>query len=864
MPKMLLSFMLFALAGAPAQADQLVPQELWHGTVPLSALTSFRVLYQFFGRDIVVLPAAEYGDEGAGAVYEPRGTDIFMHPAWRGGAGWTAVEYGLRLPERLSARLRFSVGLDQAAVGQSDGVTFRVYVGPYEKRKILWENHVAGPPTDEVEVDLSEYSGREIVLGLETHPGPDKSTAYDWAMWYGPRLLIGEKPATRPLREVDRRRLQLLYRSGLRPYVNDSGTVVPCAGPMKTQTRLRELGPNAWRFEVIGTVGDSSAMSWRVAYDCDFSDGRLSGLKLTDGDGSAWQPCRGGGIEVKVGNQNFRPESDLVKRELVEARREGDTVVAKYRYTAAGHTVEWQMAARLTGPYLEIEASAPESSQGITGFSWGRPYGFRLGRLISLPYMHWGQVWQIDRGFLTVVPDLWHSSATAVAGDGVAYRACSDGHYNALSERLWVGYVPMLEMAIHNIPHPSSPYLKDMAQRPVIDIWGGTFDAIARRLVELAEYGVDHTFIIIHNWQRAGYDVQYPDVIPANEGLGGDEALRRLCKTANSIGHRIALHENYVDFYPDAPSFTEDDVALDSDGKWVKAWLHPSTRIQSFLLKPLLAVEYARRFAPEIHRRYGTSGAYLDVHTAVAPWHKVDFDARVPGAGKFTATLQSYRELFQFMREQHSGPLTGEGGNHAFWAGLFDGAEAQVIGGEKVQPLVAYDLLKVHPLNVNHGVGYWSRWAAPDPDLPIGRSAVLPLLEDKYRAQEITFGHAGFIATELLSTPALAVREFYLMRWLQELYGTAVPTTIEYEVAGRMLPMSEALLAMAPLERIHIAYDSGLELWVNWGEEPWAVRGSLLPQWGYLAKCEPRGFSQYCALKDGVIADFMQGRDALF
>ncbi len=37
--------------------------------------------------------------------------------------------------------------------------------------------------------------------------------------------------------------------------------------------------------------------------------------------------------------------------------------------------------------------------------------------------------------------------------------------------------------------------------------------------------------------------------------------------------------------------------------------------------------------------------AYCDVHTAVAPWDRVDYDRRVPGAGTFAATFYSYGEI---------------------------------------------------------------------------------------------------------------------------------------------------------------------------------------------------------------------------
>ena len=39
---------------------------------------------------------------------------------------------------------------------------------------------------------------------------------------------------------------------------------------------------------------------------------------------------------------------------------------------------------------------------------------------------------------------------------------------------------------------------------------------------------------------------------------------------------------------------------------------------------------------PELRRKFGFRSAYCDVHTAVRPWHRVDYDARCPGAGTFS------------------------------------------------------------------------------------------------------------------------------------------------------------------------------------------------------------------------------------
>ncbi len=835
-------------------ADQPEYQEMTPGQIPLVSILNLRVGYGIFGGAFKYLTPGQLDDDASGAQFSPRGSSVFMHPAWKLGAGFTVAEFFVHLPKIAPLKFTANLGLDPSAVGKSDGVTYRVYAGEYLKRKILFERNVTDAGPVPCEVDLSAYAGQDLILGLECHPGPKEDTGYDWTYWYEPKLIVGTGPLVLPaLPDEVKTRLTALYAQGVKPFANDRTSTKPSPGPLASgTTEIKKLGDRKWSLSF-------HSPQWQVDYDADLSDGRLDGIVVRRGKDKPWFPCAGGGLEIEAGGVTYLPEAPEVKRTCLDAKADGDGITARYRYVVGERTVDWTLHLALDGPYLRLEFAS--ESQGVAGMRLGGPTGFRRGMPIFMPYMGFSDVMLINDGFASYVPDLWTSSASWGSSREVQYQPRSDHQRNALRERAWVGYVPVAEMAIQNIPNPPSPYLADMSARPVMDVWGGKFGDISKRLQALAAYGIDHTFIILHDWQHAGYDVQLPDTLPAREEYGGDAAMRELCQTANGIGHRICVHENYVDMYPDAPSWNEADVALDSAGKWINAWYQPGTKIQSFLIKPLHALKIARRFAPDIHKRYGTTGAYLDVHSAVMFWDKVDFDAREPGAAMFTTTLKAYGDLWALMRKSHDGPVTGEGNNHAYWAGLFDGAEAQVTGGENTTANVAFDLCKVHPQNINHGMGYWSRWTTGTAAAGLP-GITLPITIDKYRAQEITFAHAGFLGSEFLSNDYTVAREYYLTRWLQEKYGIAALLNVAYEVGGKEVSLSEALMRRAPMERLHITYD-GLDVWANWGGEPWVVQGRTLPQWGYLAQGS-NGLLQYCAERDGVVCDYMQTGDVMF
>jgi len=82
-------------------------------------------------------------------------------------------------------------------------------------------------------------------------------------------------------------------------------------------------------------------------------------------------------------------------------------------------------------------------------------------------------------------------------------------------------------------------------------------------------------------------------------------------------------------------------------------------------------------------------------------------------------------------------------------------------------------------------------------------------------------------------------------------------------VAGQFVTASVAL-AVDSRDRQRITYDSGLRVWVNWGETPWTVEGRTLPQWGFLAlgpdtevwtAQTPAGMADYASCPEFAFAD---------
>ena len=146
-----------------------------------------------------------------------------------------------------------------------------------------------------------------------------------------------------------------------------------------------------------------------------------------------------------------------------------------------------------------------------------------------------------------------------------------------------------------------------------------------------------------------------------------------------------------------------------------------------------------------------------------------------------------------------------------------DGAEAQIDRGEHHVPFPEFDLLKIHPLVANHGMGYIARWI--EQGYGAGSLSRLCLeLSDKYRTQELLYGHAGFIDTAWITTPLLSVKQAWMMKPIQERYVPAHVVDTEYLVADQWVDGSTAL-AVGSTWVCRITYDNGW-CWPNRATTP--------------------------------------------
>ena len=766
---------------------------------------------------------------------------FLLHCPWRNGTGIAFQQFAVQLPRVKSIKLTGATALRTDAVGKSDGVTFRIFL---DQAKLL-ETNQADDVWRPFSLDLTGSGGKTVVIRFETDPGPADDPAFDFALW-GDRTLVleGYEPPAANHPAVPGLELKKLVGGGL--------SVVPSNGFAGSGSSVLDQDTAVLHYS--GEDGDVTYRWARPASAADPPLGTLTAEAQLRGDVSYTVPLAGDAAIEWTGAVTWQ-ESRW------ESGADGLTLVTVYRVGSGTATL--RARASLAGKSLVIDVSCdrPVVSSFSAG-SWGPVF---RKQALPVPYYS-GEVDYLTREnlFVHTFLDWTASSASYFWGTAAGYEARTDGGCAPLRERVVFAAAWQPAEVLPNIPNPASPYRGELGGRMVLDIWGGSFSETAARITELAGYGLDRCVALIHDWQHSGYDDALPMHIPARASLGGEDGMRELIRAAGDAGYRAALHENYADYYPDYDRFDENDVALDSSGARVLAWWNPTTGIQSFGERPDAMVRLASTQSPEIHRRYGTNASYLDVNSAVPPWKNVDHRAATKRSAEFGQYADNARALWQYLRDTHGGPVFGEGGEHWYWSGLLDGVEAQfgegwpANQGPEAPLAVDFDLLKMHPLETNHGMGYYERWWSPSTsaDPP-------PMLRmDQYRMQEIAFGHAPFVGSNVFwGTLPLAWLEHHLVTPVSAEYAGVRPARISYQIDGEWRDAGEAARRRT-WNRIRVEYENGLVVTVNGTDTPMTEGQVTLPPYGWLAKSNR--VTAGTTVRSGAVTDFADSGDRVF
>jgi len=782
------------------------------GAFGLASLKTQRIAWSYLGQPLVTLPVGWVGSDATSATNFNRVTiarggatraALQLHPPYRPRAGTAFIEQRIKLPAATPIRLNFFNAIRDSTPqeGTSDGVTFRVWAGEQK----LFERHTDAKTWTPGEADLSAFAGKEILLRLESHPGPKNNTTCDSSYWGDPVILVGAPP---PQLTADAK-AALFTRARELLASTASASTDPLVYPLDGGSRaVLVLGPNGLADGVIG-----------------FGDGQRQ--LLFEGLHVALRDAVVGAWPSAAIVQSVRLDRDAAGR---------DRIVHHVRVNDETLTLTATVWAE--GPALRLKV---DSADAVTSLALNAADQHAL----RVYYGH---------GYCIVDPQAFRASAgghnlsTSHVGfdfaGGVSLLTASDTPVDELQvepkRRLYQlhthpdatltfvpGFAGAFDCAIRYRPlydKSAAPGVAKKAGRFVFDLWGGRYADHAARLTRCFDYGLTNSLALIHTWQRWGYDYRLPDIFPPLPSLGTLEDLRELGRVCTTRGALWGLHDNYIDIYPDATGFNYDQVTFTADGKPRRAWLNEGRDAQSYQFRPDRIQPFLQRNLDLIVPALHPTASFVDVFTSINSFDFYDREGRFHSKRE---TQRAWGEAFAAIRKAcgDSAPTTSEAGSDHL-IGWLDGADAQfiqlspksapfhnVVNARDWERVPWFDAVN-HARFSLHGVGYSDRYQGG-----AGREEH-GIESDDYLSAELLTGHA------LMIDAAAAVRGAVRKSWLAQDFIASVAQDDIHRVE----------FAGGDIHRVIVTWRSGARVWVNRGESDWEVADRTLPQFGFFAK----------------------------
>jgi hypothetical protein len=564
-----------------------------------------------------------------------------------------------------------------------------------------------------------------------------------------------------------------------------------------------------------GVIRVAKSSSGRYLLVRDGEDGRLEvrlpskagdwdDLAMRWSDSQDWvSVCNGGGFYFVP--QTGQTSPVRATAEDIRITTDGKSVTYAGRLTASNLVSTVDIRFRLVGKSLVMDLQADGGQ--IAEVRFGATKGFKAPRPVTLPYYTYGYSDSLARPavlvsgtadaplFFMAHIDWTQSNASApwaenqrfddavASNGGTRYNPKTDGTRNPCFERFVLTLSPKFEDVLPNIPNPVSPW-KHVTGTHVWRAHGaGDRAGDAEYWRTVRRWGMTQVIVTDHEtgWRDGNESFTFRTE-PAPK-KGGDEGQYRYARIMqDELGFVYGPYNNFTDFAPINGFWNIDLISRTPDNQLQHAWE------RCYAPKPARAVEFCERLAPIIQKKFHFSTAYCDVHTAVTPWSRVDYDARVPGAGTFAAVYYAYGEIMLLQKAAWNGPVYSEGNNHFPYCGLTDGNYGQ---DQNYRPaenpwIVDFDLRKMHDLCCNFGMGdpgmFYPRRSTPK-DVDVAR--------DRFLTATVAFGHPGFLIHGLEGE----LRSYYMIQALASLYTQASADTIRYADAQGQLHDTSAALA---------------------------------------------------------------------
>ena len=360
---------------------------------------------------------------------------------------------------------------------------------------------------------------------------------------------------------------------------------------------------------------------------------------------------------------------------------------------------------------------------------------------------------------------------------------------------------------------------------------------------DLAEHfakdlGIDRGLFVLSGWINGSYDNKHPDILPAAPEIGGDPALLETSRRVHALGKGwvFGFHDNYQDFYKNAPSWNEDyimknpDGSLHAGGEWAGglAYLICSRKSVELADRPQNVPKVKELFDPEVY--FSDTVFASPLYECSDPKHPLTLvdDIRYKqqlcdylrgkvglfGSEEGREWAVSHADYMEGLMSQKSG--RGGAANTDIVIPMFELVYADSISlythqDDRARPdnpgyILAHVLYAEMPV---YGFGNHRYWTNAEP--PQG-SQRQPLQESR-----MVFAKGG-----RFSNPT--------DRFIKNTYEVLSPLGR----ATALLQMTDHRFVTADRKVESTRFGDATNITVNYGESDYATPHAVLPQWGFL------------------------------
>lgn len=174
-----------------------------------------------------------------------------------------------------------------------------------------------------------------------------------------------------------------------------------------------------------------------------------------------------------------------------------------------------------------------------------------------------------------------------------------------------------------------------------------SFEKRAEQMEQLKKNGLSNAYLHLDGWIKEGYDNQHPDVYPPAPVAGGTDGMRDLTERVKKLGYLFGTHDQYRDYYHDAPSYDPYYSVVDHNGQRPSChWWAGGN--QDYLCNRFCYDYVRRNFIWLADHGIHLDGSYLDVFSCV----KLDECYHPEHPMTRMQSMEARRQCFAYVRSQ--------------------------------------------------------------------------------------------------------------------------------------------------------------------------------------------------------------------